>query len=247
MLSIGYKLMLFMKYSQSLIFSLVLLSAVLVTVTHATQSKPNISDAGTTDIGETLATHMNQLMQTVAENATELAEDKRVMYKLLEDELSIFVSFTSMARRTMGKHFRSFSRKEQNAFLAAFKRNLFSAYVQNFLDEQLLADLPKTYVIAKKRDARFTNKRRSAALQDIAFINKTTDAEVVVTFALFYSKKQKAWFVRNLIVDGINLGVNYRNQFNNLYVENGGNMNAIIAQWGKQEQKNNTTNATTTQ
>ena len=39
------------------------------------------------------------------------------------------------------------------------------------------------------------------------------------------------WQVRNIIVDGINMGLTYRNQFDSMMITNNNDMDAVIANW----------------
>jgi len=54
------------------------------------------------------------------------------------------------------------------------------------------------------------------------------------SFKLTYSmaKKESGWQVRNIIVDGINMGLTYRSQFDSSMISNDNNIDAVIDTWG---------------
>jgi len=54
------------------------------------------------------------------------------------------------------------------------------------------------------------------------------------SFKLTYSmaKKESQWQVRNIIVDGINMGLTYRSQFDSMMISNANNIDVVIDTWG---------------
>lgn len=76
--------------------------------------------------------------------------------------------------------------------------------------------------------AELTREDRARVTMDVT----ATDGQ---KFTLFYSMAlgESGWEVRNIVVDGINLGVTFRNQFDALMGENGGSVNAVVDAWAE--------------
>lgn len=132
------------------------------------------------------------------------------------------VDFDSIARGVMGKHRKAASKEQVERFSGVFKDSLSQLYMRSFqsLDVEAVEvmELPEDFDPA-------TASKASVQMQ------ATTGSGE--TFDLSYSMRKNAegqWVVRNIIVDGINLGLTYMNQFDGA-VKRHGSIDGAIASW----------------
>tara|TARA_R110002111_G_scaffold4431_4_gene25010 strand:- start:104 stop:685 length:582 start_codon:yes stop_codon:yes gene_type:complete len=127
---------------------------------------------------------------------------------LADELLSILetvVDFDSIARGVMGKYGRTASDAQIEEFATVFR-------------EIRVLDMPGDFDPA-------TAEKASVGMQAT-----TADGE---SFSLSYSMRRNAkgnWVVRNIVVDGINLGLTYMNQFDGAMSRHG-SIDKVIAQW----------------
>ncbi|WP_339781876.1 ABC transporter substrate-binding protein [uncultured Marinobacter sp.] len=144
---------------------------------------------------------------------------------LADELLSILepvVDFDSIARGVMGKYGRTASDAQIEEFATVFRESLVSLYARSFrtfdIREIRVLDMPGDFDPA-------TAEKASVGMQAT-----TADGE---SFSLSYSMRRNAtgnWVVRNIVVDGINLGLTYMNQFDGAMSRHG-SIDKVIAQW----------------
>ena len=140
----------------------------------------------------------------------------------LLSNLEPLVDFDSIARGVMGRHGRAASDTQVEEFAQVFRESLVSLYARSFrtfeVKEARVLDMPTDFDPA-------TAKKTSVGMQAT-----TADGE---TFSVSYSMRrddQGSWVVRNILVDGINLGLTYMNQFDGA-MSRYGSVDEVIAQW----------------
>ncbi|MDT8428094.1 MAG: ABC transporter substrate-binding protein [Pseudomonadales bacterium] len=144
------------------------------------------------------------------------------MVDVMIGALEPIVDFQSIARNVTGNHRAAITEEQLQQFTQVFTRSLVSLYLDSFLtlaiSEVEVLDPPAGFDVASGR----------ASVQ----MRATTDAGQ--QFALNYSMRTDAagnWKVRNIIVDGINLGLTYLNQFDGAMSRHGNDMDEVIATW----------------
>jgi len=132
------------------------------------------------------------------------------------------VDFDSIARGVMGKHRQAASTQQVEEFVEVFKDSLSQLYMRSFQSLEVKAvevmELPKDF------DPQTAFK---ATVQMQATIDSGEN------FGISYSMRKDdndQWVVRNIIVDGINLGLTYMNQFDGA-VKRHGSIDKAIASW----------------
>ncbi|TCO77870.1 MlaC/ttg2D family ABC transporter substrate-binding protein [Chromatocurvus halotolerans] len=160
----------------------------------------------------------------VLESHTETGE--AVSVSALADELlstlEAVVDFESIARGVMGKHAGAASDKQVQEFASVFRESLVSLYARSFrtfeIKEARVLDMPVDF------DA------ETAAKATVRMQATTADGE---SYSLSYAMRrddERRWVVRNIVVDGINLGLTYMNQFDGA-MSRYGSVDTVIARW----------------
>lgn len=172
---------------------------------------------------EVIQESTDRVLQTV-ERQKEESGDKatRAMAEELLQFLEPAVDFDSIARAVMGKHRKAASEEQVERFISVFKDSLSQLYMKSFqsleVKEVEVLELPEDF-----------NPDQATK----ASVQMRATAESGDSFDLVYSMRkddQGQWVVRNIIVDGINLGLTYMNQFDGA-VKRHGSVDGAIASW----------------
>jgi len=120
----------------------------------------------------------------------------------------------------MGQYYRQASAAQKATFAATFKDSLIRTYANGLAayNNQKIVVLP----------FKASDKPNFAQVD----VNVTGDSGTVypVTFQM-KKNAQGQWMAENLIVNGINLGLTFRNQFGSAVNDNNNNLDKAIAGW----------------
>ncbi|MGB0360554.1 MAG: MlaC/ttg2D family ABC transporter substrate-binding protein, partial [Endozoicomonas sp.] len=128
----------------------------------------------------------------------------------VDKQLSPVVAFNSIAKGVMGKYSRRSSSKQVEQFTEAFKSSLISFYGKALLkldDTQLVIESVKPIPESVLKDYEAGNAR----LIPVDMSVRTPTTVVALSYSMIYMDGR--WKLRNIIVDGINIGIQFRNQF----------------------------------
>lgn len=158
---------------------------------------------------------------TVTRQETGLLEsDPQAYYTKVKSVLEPVVDFNFIARNVMGPYWESASGEQRERFVEAFKNGLVETYAKGMAN---YADL-KIEVLPPSDDAK--DERRVGVVQEITGpdgINR-----VSYTMAL---NREGEWKLINMVLNGVNLGKTFRNQFAQAAKQRDGNLDAVIANW----------------
>lgn len=144
------------------------------------------------------------------------------MVEEMIDALQPIVDFPSIARSVIGNHRSSVNDEQLNRFTQVFTRSLVSLYLNSFLT----LSIRDVEVLAPSASFDPASSRANVQMRATAVEGEQ--------YALSYSMRtdhEGNWTVRNIIVDGINLGLTYLNQFDGAMSRHGNDMNQVIATW----------------
>ncbi|RUR42640.1 MlaC/ttg2D family ABC transporter substrate-binding protein [Vreelandella populi] len=139
---------------------------------------------------------------------------------LVDDSLEDVADFRYIGASVMGNYFRNASPEQRSRFADVFRQTLIDTYTRGL-------------VTFDYRDLRVLDTQRSQRYEDQASV----DMEVVATngqvYPVSYSLRlsNNEWRVVNVIVNGINLGLTFRNQFDQAMRENNRDYDAVIRGW----------------
>lgn len=164
-----------------------------------------------------------ELLETINNNRNYYESDKAKFFWELEDVLGPMVDFKRLTRRIMGKHYRKASLDQRKRFARAFKRSLLSSYATGlieFEDYDVRVLPPKTGV---KNTLRNT-------LVDLEVV--TPSGKVFpITQSMYLHHRDRRWMAQNVIVNGINVGKLFNEQFSQMVSQADGNIGLAIDNW----------------
>lgn len=164
-------------------------------------------------------------MLALIEEAKGYAEEEpERFYEEVEELLMPVVDFDSFARSVMAVHHRDATPEQRERFAETFRTGLVRTYAM------ALTEFEDGEVVVVPPDRPPRNPKRQTVKMEIR-----TDAGEV--YPVLYSVVQEddgKWQIRNLIVNGVNMGLTYRNQFNSAMQDPkyDGDLDKVIDSWG---------------
>jgi len=170
------------------------------------------------------------VVQTATDNLVEQISGKRELYREdselfftdVDGMLSAVIDFKRIARRVMAKHYKKAEPEQQSAFEAVFKRSLLKVYATALLEY----NNEKIVVLPPSSSKKVHPKRQRV---DIEFFS-ANGQKFPITYSM-YLNKQSEWKMENVVVNGVNIGLTYRNQFARLMKINKNDVDLVVAGW----------------
>lgn len=151
----------------------------------------------------------NRVLQILEKHKSrQNVEVSKPMAREMLQALEPAVNFGAIARGIMGKHRKAATEEQKKRFTRVLKNTLAQLYIES-LDEFSIRnvevlDLPPDF------------NAQTATKASVRMRATTADG---ATYVLNYSMRRNedgSWEVRNIIADGVNLGLTYRSQFDDL-------------------------------
>ena len=161
-----------------------------------------------------------ELLDIIAAYRETYPETEVAYFGKLDQLLSAHVDFGFIARNVMGSYGRSASPEQRALFARTFREGLVETYGRGLIgyNDQKIVLLESVPLAAGQRKVTVKQEIRSA--DDI--------------YPLEYSmarKKTGEWMVVNVVINGINLGKTFRNQFVQSAQRSGGDIDQVIGGW----------------
>ena len=150
------------------------------------------------------------------------SKDPQAFYKGMDEELSNFVDFRRIAARVMGRYARQTTPEQRDAFVEKFKRSLFDSYAQALVSADEFEINVKEATIYPDNDS-----RASVQMEVIS----ASGNRYPVTYSM-YRTDQGRWMMENVIVEGVNIGLAFRDRFSQEMEQRRGQIQAVIDNWG---------------
>jgi len=164
-----------------------------------------------------------KLLSTINENRNYYESDKAKFFWALEDVLGPMVDFKRLTRRIMGKHYRAASLDQRKRFARAFKRSLLSSYATGLIEFEDY----DVRVLPPKVGVKNTLRNTLVDLQVVTPSGKVFP----ITQSMYFHHRKYQWMAQNVIVNGINVGKLFNEQFEQMVTEADGNIGVAIDNW----------------
>ena len=140
-----------------------------------------------------------------------------------ENEIKVIfepiIDFRRVSALVMGKsYYVAATKKERAEFIEIFKNSLLDTYSETLAqwqDQKIVTDIPDDMVFENQVSVR-QNLYTSSSVYPIKYTLR---------------KQGDDWKIINIVVNGVNLGLTFRNQFRALADSNNGDMNKTIQSW----------------
>lgn len=159
----------------------------------------------------------SKLIETLQSHQSEIRNDPKAVYPILENILLPYADFREMSQRVLASHWRNLSNQEQDDFIEAFRVLVLRTYSRVFSHYK---GQTVTFLEPRAQDA------QDDRVQVRSVVNQPDGPSVSVDYRLIQHKAQ--WFVYDLSIDGISLVASYRGQFGSS-IENKG-FSAVLSE-----------------
>lgn len=139
---------------------------------------------------------------------------------LVNDSLNDVADFRYIGASVMGSYFRNATPEQRSQFANVFRQTLIDTYTRGLVT----FDYDELRVLSDQRGQRHEDQA-SVDMEVVA----NSGQVYPVSYSLRLSDGQ--WRVVNVIVNGINLGLTFRNQFDQAMRENNRDYDAVIRGW----------------
>ena len=177
---------------------------------------------------QSFAESSSEYVEKIHEDIVLVVRAKQDIYKENPEEfinaisfaLQPLVDFKRISRNVMGRYYKDANKEQIEKFNKVFKASLLETYsktLAEFKDEEILVSSE-----VKKSPK---GNREKVSLQIV------TSTKVYPAIYDMYLNKQGQWKLINIVINGVNLGLTFRNQFYSLMEKEGNNLDVVIERW----------------
>ncbi len=161
-----------------------------------------------------------QMVDVIVEHQPTFKEDPDSFYSALDSLLNDAVDFDWIAYNVMGPYRKQATADQRKRFSVKFRRDLIKTYGGGLISfgDQKIVVLPPAEDVEGKRTVRVDQEIHGAE----------------GVFPLHYTmglNRQGEWKVTNVIINGVNLGKTFRNQFLQRAQKYNGDIDQVIDNW----------------
>jgi phospholipid transport system substrate-binding protein len=133
------------------------------------------------------------------------------------------VDFTYISSWVMGKYYRQATPEQQAKFAVVFKQTLIKTYAKSLVSFDI-----KEYAIAPLTSPSPEDDKQ------IVTVDVTSGDSTVYTLVNYMVKTDQHWKLVNVIMNGINFRITFKNQFADLMQRNGYDVGKVVDSWQSQ-------------
>lgn len=160
----------------------------------------------------------NALIERLVKEKAAYRKDPQLLYDIVEKNIEPYIDFDGFAKGVMGQYYRQATEAQRNQFAATFRKSLIRTYANGMAAYDNQKIVFKPYVLGD-------DPKKAQVDMDIM---TASNGAVPVTYQLTLNT-QDQWKVKNVIINGMNLGLTFRNQFGSTVEANRGNLDKAIA------------------
>ena len=162
-----------------------------------------------------------QKMVRVLTEDSSLFETDRVLYEnKIKEIFEPMIDFRRVAASVMGKKYYLLATKEERAeFVMIFRDSLLDTYAETLAqwgDSTITTHFPKNKEVLSKN-------------VEVKQVLDTGISKYPISYKL--RKSKDGWKIVNIIINGVNLGLTFRNQFQALAVSHNENISVTLKNW----------------
>ena len=189
--------------------SLIFCINLLFTLTVSSESSPEYVEKIHADI-----------VKVVKEKQSVYIENPDEFIDAISSYLQPLVDFKRISRNVMGKHYKLATKDQIMRFTEIFERSLLRTYsktLAEFKDEEIIVS-PES-------------KKSSKSKKEKVFLKIITSTKVYPATYDMYLNENGKWKLINIVINGVNLGLTFRNQFYSLMKTEDNDMDVVIDKW----------------
>ena len=170
---------------------------------------------------QTIELVTERLAQTLTLSSELYKKTPDIFYQKVEGVLSPAINFDKITRGVMGsRYYRQASSEQRQQFITVFRSGLIRTYAKGLLG----FNQSKIEVLPPKNNV--SGKKKVIVKQKIY----GQDGVYPLSYSMSINKDAK-WRLYNVTINGINLGLTFRNQFAQSMKDHGGDIDQVITNW----------------
>jgi phospholipid transport system substrate-binding protein len=168
---------------------------------------------------------IQQVLQAFKSRPADLSKEEVKHYNqvVVEKTIAPAVDFPLIAKRVMAGSYKTATEAQRHAFTELFRESLLSTY----------RDGMSAYSNQKVELDPFSGVKQQGDRQRAEVNMKVYGADGKVYPAVYalYKNDQGEWKLENLTLNGVNVGLTFRNQFSEILKQQKGDIDKVIANW----------------
>ena len=165
-----------------------------------------------------------KMVIVLKENKSLFLEDRELYEHKIKEIFEPMIDFRRVAATVMGKKYYLASSKEQREeFIVIFKDSLLDTYAETLAQWE---NQTITTIFPKDTEIKNNNLKNIEVRQTL----NTGSSKYPISYKL-RKNKDNSWSIVNIIINGVNLGLTFRNQFQALAIKNNGNIESTLNGW----------------
>ena len=169
----------------------------------------------------------DQVLEKLAEVRPLYESDPEQFYVQIRTVIAPIFDFDRFARGVMAKYYRKATPEQISEFRSVFKDDLITTYAKVLLE----FDDPRPVILPPDERA-----SSDTEVQKVKMEFRSNQGSI---YPVQYSmtKKSGNWKVKNVVIKGINIGLQFRSQFSLAVRKNKGDINKVIRNWNSKVTK----------
>jgi phospholipid transport system substrate-binding protein len=165
-----------------------------------------------------------KMVIVLKENKSLFMEDRELYEQKIKEIFEPMIDFRRVAATVMGKKYYLASSKDQRSeFVDIFKDSLLDTYAETLAQWE---NQTITTIFPINMQDQFYELKNIEVQQTL----NTGSSKYPISYKL-RKNKDNTWSIVNIIVNGVNLGLTFRNQFQALASKNNGDIEATLKGW----------------
>ena len=161
-----------------------------------------------------------KMVRVLTEDSSLFEKDRALYEEKIKEIFEPMIDFRRVAASVMGKKYYLLATKEERAeFVLIFRDSLLDTYAETLAqwgDSTITTEFPK-------------NKEELVKNVEVKQILDTGTSKYPISYKL--RKSEDGWKIVNIIINGVNLGLTFRNQFQALAVSHNENISDTLRNW----------------
>ena len=166
------------------------------------------------------------MVEVLTSNSNLFETDRKTYENKIKEIFEPMIDFRRVSASVMGKKYYLLATKEQRVeFIEIFKDSLLDTYAETLAqwgDSTISTELPENDSLSKK----FESFEKNIEVKQIL---NTGTSEYPISYKL--RKTDNGWKIVNIIINGVNLGLTFRNQFQALAISHNESIELTIRNW----------------
>jgi len=200
-----------MKIKQMLVKSIALLCFVSMSVSASWQEAASEVEQG-----------LEKMLAKAAIYKGEVEGDLEPLYQELDNITNDKVDYPYISKIVMGRYYRQASEQQKAEFEKVFKRTLLKTYGKTLVS----FNVNKYELVEPRSESPQPDKQQ-------VVVKVSSDAGQTYSLVSYMVKKNGKWKLVNVVLDGFNLRVTFKNQFAELADQNRGDIAKAISAWAE--------------